>query len=61
MTDHVPYSVAITALKVAGVTVVPREATAKKAGRGKVWSGRKESGELWTLTKNDEDSFTYTC
>ena len=61
MNDHVPLIVALSALQTAGITVIPREATAKKAGRGKVWSGRKQNGEIWTLTKNDEDSFTYTC
>lgn len=59
--ENVSLSEAIAALKATGILVLPREVTAKKAALGKVWSGKKPDGELWTLTKNNEDNFTYTC
>lgn len=59
--ENISLSDALTALKAAGVLVLPREATARKAAVGKVWSGKKPDGQLWTLTKNNDDNFTYTC
>ncbi|HRH93669.1 MAG TPA: hypothetical protein PKV72_04030 [Candidatus Peribacteria bacterium] len=54
-------SEALTELKNSGALVLPKQSTVEAAGMGKVWSGKKADGMLWTLTKHSPDSFTCTC
>ncbi len=48
-------------LKAAGALVLPRASTVDQSAPGKVWSGKKADGTLWTLTKNGQDDYTCTC
>jgi hypothetical protein len=50
----------LTKLQEAGALILPRRATVEKAERGKVWSGKKANGELWTLTKNAQEDYVCT-
>ena len=52
---------ALAELKTAGAMVLPRKKTVEDAGMGKVWSGKKADGSLWTLTKHAQDSYTCRC
>ena len=52
---------ALAELTAAGALVLPRKSTAEVGGIGKVWSGKKVDGTLWTLTKKSMDGFVCTC
>ncbi len=52
---------ALVTLATAGALVLPREATVRKASIGKVWSGKKENGELWVLEKKGFDVYVTNC
>jgi hypothetical protein len=52
---------ALAELTAAGALVLPRKSTVEAAGMGKVWSGKKADGTLWTLTKKSPESFVCTC
>ena len=59
MEEELP--IALATLKAAGALALPRVATADAAAHGKVWSGKKSDGTLWTLTKNGQQSYACTC
>ena len=44
-----------------GITAVPGEKALREARKNKVFSGKKEDGTLWTLTKTDEGCFSVKC
>ncbi len=52
---------ALEQLKAAGAPVLPKPKTAEDAPMGKVWSGKKSDGSVWTLTKEGPDSYAWTC
>ncbi len=52
---------ALEQLKAAGAPVLPKHKTADAAPMGKVWSGKKADGGIWTLTKEGPFSYTWTC
>ncbi len=61
MDEQQRLSNALTELASAGALVTPKHSTVEAAGFGKVWSGKKADGGLWTLTKNSQESYTVTC
>lgn len=52
---------ALSELKKAGAEKLPRPETVEAAKHGKIFSGKKADGGLWTLTKNNEDSYDCQC
>lgn len=52
---------ALEELEASGATKLPNPETVKEAANGKIWSGKKSNGELWILTKNNEDSYNCQC
>ncbi|MEQ1849418.1 MAG: hypothetical protein ABL890_02405 [Candidatus Peribacteraceae bacterium] len=61
MSDPLDSQQSLTALRAAGALVLPREVTLRDAPHGKTWSGKKENGELWILTKKGTDLYECTC
>lgn len=59
--EYQPLVVALELLTGAGALVLPKKKTLEAAAFGKVWSGKKADGSLWTLTKNAPDDFVCTC
>lgn len=51
---------ALSKLRDAGAQKLPKPETMEKAANGKVWSGKKSDGGLWTLKKNNSESFNCT-
>jgi hypothetical protein len=56
-----PLKRAMNALKSSGATGTPSVATIGAAKDGAQWSGKKSSGDHWSLTKNREDSYNCEC
>lgn len=52
---------ALAELEKAGAKKLPNEETVEIAKDGKIWSGKKANGDLWVLTKNNEDSYNCIC
>lgn len=52
---------ALERLKAAGAPVLPKSKTVEAAPVGKVWSGKKADGSVWTLTKEGLANYTWTC
>ena len=52
---------ALEKLQKSGADKLPRPETVEAANDGKIWSGKKANGELWILTKENEDSYKVQC
>lgn len=58
---NTPLQRAITALKRSGAIGIPSPDKIAAAKDDAQWSGKKSSGDHWSLTKNHEDSYNCEC
>lgn len=52
---------ALNALRSAGARVLPSNRQVQSASNGTAWSGTKVNGDVWMITKNDNDSYDVRC
>jgi hypothetical protein len=52
---------ALNALKRSGAVGLPSASDVENAKDGAQWSGKKGSGDAWSLTKNHTDSYNCEC
>jgi hypothetical protein len=52
---------ALEALSNSGAQGIPSETTVENAQDGTIWNGTKTNNSPWSLTKNNETSFTVIC
>ena len=52
---------AFTELKKAGAQGLPSSSSVEAAKDGANWRGKKKDGEVWSLTKNNKNSYSCVC
>ncbi len=52
---------ALSELKSANAQELPTAETIASAKDGTIWNGQKSNGDPWSLTKNNENSYSCMC